>query len=92
MRKWRQMGLATKLGICFVVYVTIGFPAVLFGGGAILSAAGIPPTTSADQSPIVAAYFILLAGPVFVLAIAALAVGLRGWLKRRKHPNTSVVG
>ncbi len=78
------MSLVSKLGICFVAYVTVGFPAVLFGGGAILAVAGIPPNTSADQSPVVAAYFVILAGPVFVLPIVMLFVGLRGWLRARK--------
>ncbi|MDA4127312.1 MAG: hypothetical protein OK452_08970 [Thaumarchaeota archaeon] len=86
-RWWRKMGLSVKLGVCFVVYVTVGFPAVLIGGSAILSAAGIPPNTSAAQSPVVAAFFILLAGPVFVLPIAALVVGIRGWLKNRRIPK-----
>src|SRR5438445_10051179 len=85
MRKWRSMSLTSKLAVCFIAYVVVGFPAVLFGGGAILEAAGIPATTSAAESPAVTAYFVILVGPVIVLPVVILVVGVRNWRKSRQH-------
>jgi membrane protein YdbS with pleckstrin-like domain len=90
MRRWRKMSLTSKLSVCFVAYVVVGFPALLFGGGAILSNMGIPSTTSAGQSPAVAAYFIILVGPVFILPIIILVVGLRSWRRGRKPSTESI--
>ncbi len=79
------MNLTSKLGVCFIAYVVVGFPAILFGGGAILEAAGIPATTLAGESPAVAAYFVILVGPVIVLPLAILVAGVRSWRKSRQH-------
>src|SRR2546427_6080631 len=79
MRKWRSMSLTSKLAVCFIAYVVVGFPAVLFGGGAILEAAGIPATTSAGGSPAVTGHFVILVGPVIVFPVLLLVVGVRNW-------------
>jgi len=85
MRKWRSMSLTSKLAVCFIAYVVVGFPAVLIGGGPILEAAGIPAATPAGESPAVAAYFVILVGPVFFVPVAILVVGVRNWRKSRQH-------
>src|SRR5438093_12791356 len=52
MRKWRSMSLTPKLAVCFIAYVVVGFPAVLFGGGAILEAAAYPlPHSQENRLP-----------------------------------------
>ena len=74
-----------QIGVLLHSLVVVGFPAVLFGGGAILEAAGIPATTSAGESPAVTAYFVILVGPVIVLPVVILVVGVRNWRKSRQH-------